>query len=290
MTIEVIEFIQSLRSGFGDTFFNFISFLGEEYVYILLLSIVYFAYDKKMGEFLGLVLFFTGLLNATIKGIFVSQRPFEKYPLRVENLRPETATGYSFPSGHTQNFTAFLFSGAFWFNKKAVIITASILSVLMALSRMYLGVHWLEDVLTSLLLGVITAYVLHKFFIKVKDQDKTLLIINLVILVAFLPFLFLQTKDDLFKGYGLMVGFTVGMYIEKTYIKFTMDVVLWKKAIRVVVGLLIMVLIMVGLGSVFDFLAEEGSTLLNILDMIRYGLIALVGLGVYPFLFKRFNF
>jgi glucose uptake protein GlcU len=125
---------------------------------------------------------------------------------------------------------------------------------------------------------------------KIKDNERSLFIVNVIILVAFLPFLFIQDKDSLFKAYGLMVGFTCGMQVEKTYIHFTMDVALWKKALRVILGLVLMVVIMVGLGSIFDSFAEEGTMLLNVLDLIRYGLIAFVGLGCYPFLFKRFNF
>ncbi len=51
-----------------------------------------------------------------------------------------------------------------------------------------------------------------------------------------------------------------------------------------------MVSIQLGVGMVFDLFAEEGTFLLNILDLIRYGLIAFIGLGLYPTLFKKFNF
>jgi len=290
MTIEVVEFIQSLRTGFGDVFFNFISFLGEEYVYIVILSIIYFAYDKKLGEFVGFTMFVTGILNAVIKGLVVAQRPFQKYPDRITNLRPETSGGYSFPSGHTQMFTSFTFSLAFASKSKRFLYVAGILSILMAISRMYLGVHFLEDVTVGLLLGLGVAYVSYKYFMKIKDNNALLLQIYIVILVVFLPFVIILNYEDLFKTYGLMVGFTFGMMVEKKYIQFTMDVSLLKKGIRIVIGLIIMIAIMVGLGSIFDMLASEGSTFLNILDFIRYGLIAFVGLGLYPFLFKKFNF
>ena len=50
MTIDVVVFLQDMRNGFFDFFFSFISFLGEEYVYILVFGIIYYTYDKKMGE------------------------------------------------------------------------------------------------------------------------------------------------------------------------------------------------------------------------------------------------
>ncbi len=80
------------------------------------------------------------------------------------------------------------------------------------------------------------------------------------------------------------------MFYEKKYVMFNMDVPLSKKAIRVVSGLLVMISIQLGLGILFDTFASEGSTLLNILDLVRYGLIAFIGLGLYPTLFKKLNF
>lgn len=290
MTIEVVEWIQSYQNGVFDAFFNFISFLGEEYVYIVVLSILYFAYDKKMGEFSGFTLFIAGALNSTLKGLFSAQRPFQKYPDRVTNLRPETSGGYSFPSGHTQMFSTFVFGLGFYKKHKRIIIGALILGILMGISRMYLGVHFLEDVLVSLILGIGTAYGLMVLFDTYKDNDKVLMKIYLITLVVFLPFVIALNYEDLFKTYGLMVGFTAGMHIEKTYINFQMDVSLGKKVLRVIGGLIIMITIMIGVDIVFESISLEGSTFRNILDGIRYGLMTLVGLGIYPFAFKRFHF
>lgn len=288
MTIEVVEFFQSLQNGFFDFFFNMISFLGEEYIYILVLGTVYYAYDKKLGEYLAFTLFFTGLFNNYLKQILSAPRPFEKYPTRVENLRPGTSTGHSFPSGHTQMFTSFLFAEAFYTKKLRMIVVASVLSALMAISRMYLGVHFLEDVLASLVLGIVTAYVLSKAFFKLNDNQ--LKRIYGIVIVFFTVFVFYFGGEDLFKAYGMMVGFYGAMLYEKKYVQFTLDVSLSKKVVRVVIGLIVMVSIQLGLGFVFDMFAEEGTYLLGILDAIRYGLIAFVGLGVYPKAFKKFNF
>lgn len=289
MTIEVVEWIQSFQNGLFDIFFNFISFLGEEYVYIVILSVIYFSYDKKLGEFSGFTLFVAGALNSTLKALVSAQRPFQKYPDRVTNLRPETSGGYSFPSGHTQMFSSFVFGIGFYKKQKKLLMGALILGILMGISRMYLGVHFLEDVLVSLLLGIITAYGLSLLFERYKDNDTMLMKFYVITLVLFLPFVIALNYEDLYKTYGLMIGFTAGMHIEKTYIRFTMDVVWWKKVVRVLGGLVIMVAIMVGVDLIFEAISNEGSTLRHILDALRYGLITFVGLGVYPFTFKKFN-
>ena len=288
MTIGIVEFFQSLKNGFFDFFFNMISFLGEQYVYIVVLGIIYYAYDKKLGEYLAFTLFFTGLFNNTLKLVVNAQRPYEKYPDRATNLRPGTSTGHSFPSGHTQNFTAFLFAEGFYVKKARFFVIASVLAALMAISRMYLGVHFLEDVLASILLGILTAYVISKFFFTL--DDKKLHRLYLIVIVIFTPFVFLLGEEDLVKAYGLMVGFFGAVLFEKKHVQFTMDVSLAKKVIRVVSGLIVMLSIQLGLGVIFDVVAEEGTTLLFALDAIRYGLIAFIGLGIYPILFKKFNF
>ncbi len=288
MTIEVIIFLQGLRSDFLDLFFNGVSFLGEETIYMLVLAVVYFTINKKYGEFLAFTLTFTLVFNNVLKGIVNALRPFEKYPNDVVNLRPDTSTGQSFPSGHTQNFSAFLFSGSYLVKKKSAFIGSFILVSFMALSRMYLGVHFLEDVLAAILLGFLTAYLFHKFFFKLTDQH--LFRIYITILIVFLPFLVINGGEDLFKGYGMFAGFTLAMYVEKKYVRFTIHKDILRNGMRVVFGLVVMLIIQLGLKVLFNLFAEDGTVLMNVFDMIRYFFIAFVALGCYPMLFKKFNF
>lgn len=287
MTVGFSEFMQSLRSGFFDTFFNTISFLGEDYMYIVMFCILYFAINKRLGELMTLSLFASYVLNTTLKGLFMVDRPFVKYPDRIIEMRP--VIGSSFPSAHTQGFTAFLFSGAFWLKKRMVYIGAGILCILMALSRVYLGMHWLEDVVASLVLGGVAAYFLHKFYVRHKEDAGWLIRFYLTILAVFLPFLIILGGEDLFIMYGLMFGFTFAMYLEKKYVNFTMHVPAWKKIIRVVIGVFFMVFVLIVAGKVFDKVAEEGTTLSHILGMVRYGSMVFVGLGCTPFIIKKFN-
>ena len=290
MSIDVIIFLQDFRNVFFDFFFNFISFLGEEYVYIFFLSIVYYTYDKKMGEFLAITLGLSATVNTILKNIVCAPRPFEKYPTLVENLRPETSLGNSFPSGHTQNFSTVLFSLSFYKNKLAFFYVSTVLVLLMMLSRMYLGVHFLEDVVVAGILGLIIAYFLNKLYNKYYDNSVILHRIYFFIVLLVLPFVFLLNGEDFFKSYGLLIGFVLGIIIEKKYINFSVNVKLTHKVIRVFLGMVIMVGIQQGFKILFGIIAEDGSNLMNVLDMVRYFLIAFTGFGVYPFLFKKFKF
>ena len=290
MTIDIVMFMQELRNGFFDFFFSFISFLGEEYVYILLFGIIYYTYDKKMGEFMAITLGLSATVNTIIKNIVGAPRPFQKYPELVENLRPETSLGKSFPSGHTQNFSTVLFSGFFYTKKKVMFYVSSVLVLLMMLSRMYLGVHFLEDVVVAAILGISIAYGAFLVFNKLFDDTAKLHRLYVIILIVIFPFLFFINGEDFFKSYGLLIGFVFGIMIEKKYINFDMNVKVIHKVLRVVLGLIIMVGIQQGFKILFGIFADEGTTLMNILNLFRYFLISFVGFGIYPFLFKKFKF
>ncbi len=290
MSIDVVIFIQEMRNGFFDLFFNFISFLGEEYIYILFFCIIYYTYDKKMGEFLAITLGFSATVNTIIKNIVNAPRPFQKYPDLVENLRPDTSGGMSFPSGHTQNYATVLFSASFYKKNMKLLYISFVLVLLMGISRMYLGVHFLEDVMVSAVLGLGFAYILNKIFSKYYDHPMYLHRLYIALVLIVLPFAIFINGEDFFKSYGLLIGFVVGIIIEKRYISFTIDTTLIHKVLRVVFGLIVMVGVQQGLKILFGMIADDGTSLLNILHMVRYFLIAFTGFGLYPFLFKKFNF
>jgi len=283
MTIDIVVFLQSLASDFVIAFFNFISFLGEETMYIVVLAIWYFAIDKKLGQLLALILGITALINNTIKEVFSFQRPFEAYPDLVTNYRPETSTGHSFPSGHTQNFSTILFAFAFLY-KKWLYLLAITLTILMMLSRMFLGVHFLEDVLVAAILGITIAYCLVKLY-----QKKTLKWIELIALILLVitgVFLFIFEAKDFFTSYGLLLGLTLGVFVEERYINFTLSVSPTKKVLRVIIGLAILLALQVGLKEVFNLILSKQEHLANVL---RYFLIGFIGFGLYPKTFELYN-
>ncbi len=289
-TIEVVKFVQSFHNGFFDFFFNFISFLGEEYVFIIILGFIYWTYNKVLGELLGLSLAFSLVINNSLKQLFSALRPFEEFPNEVTNLRPETSTGHSFPSGHTQNFSTFLSSGSFFFKKYRVFIINIILVVLMGLSRIYLGVHYLEDVLTAAVLGLLIAFIFYKVFTKYYSNTLILHRIYLISIIVFLPIVFILGSSGLFKGYGILVGFVFAVIFEKKYVKFSTDIIFYKKLLRLILGLIIVLSLQIGLKYIYSPFIDEGTYLFDVLSSIRYFLIAFLGFGIYPYIFKKYNF
>ena len=131
--------------------FQLITMLGEQWAVILVLAVSYWAFDKKTGEELAFTLLVSGLSNNILKGFFRFERPIGIDGIRT--LRAHTATGYSFPSGHSQNAATLYFfparrgGGWRW-------AAAAVVSLLVGLSRLYLGVHYPKDVAAGLALGI----------------------------------------------------------------------------------------------------------------------------------------
>lgn len=289
-TIGFVEWFQSFQNDFLDFFFNAISFIGEQYIYIAVIGFVYWTCNKKMGEYLGITLAFTSVINNSVKEIVDAPRPFAEYPDRVNNLRPSTSTGNSFPSGHTQNFSTFLFAIAFYLKKKWVFVIAAILVVLMMMSRVYLGVHYLEDVLFAVFLGLLIGYIVYYFYNKYYDNQVILHRIYLSLVIFFLPFTLILGSEDLFKGYGILAGVVFAVMFEKKYVNFSLDVQVFKKVLRFIIGMILMLSLQIGLKYLYSPFIDEGTYLFDVFTSFRYFLIAFLGLGIYPYTFKKFNF
>jgi len=283
MTIDFIVFLQSLANDTVIAFFNFISFIGEESTYIVVLAIWYFAINKKLGQLFALTLGITALVNNSLKEFFSFQRPFEAYPDLVTNYRPDTSTGHSFPSGHTQNFSTMLFAFAFVY-KKWMIGVAILFTVLMMFSRMFLGVHFLEDVLVAAVLGILIAFALVKLYHKYGISVIKYIAVGLLILSGILLFIF--ESDDFFKSYGLLLGLTIGIIYEDKYVNFSLSVSTIKKIMRVIIGLVLLLGLQVGLKELFAVLFPSSISITNV---IRYFLIGFIGFGLYPKTFKIFH-
>ncbi|MFW6298415.1 MAG: phosphatase PAP2 family protein [Bacillota bacterium] len=290
LSFELILWLQQSTGTFVELFFQFISFLGEAYLYIAVLGVVYWTLNKKFGEYLATTLGISLTMNNIIKGLTRFQRPYESHS-GIENLRPETSSGSSFPSGHTQGFSAFIFAVAYHMKKRKWWVIAAVLTLLMMFSRMYLGVHYLKDVLVGATLGILTALVHGKLFNRFYNNRAVLHRYYLVLVLLFFPFLFILSNNNFFQGYGIMAGLIVAASLEHSYVGFSLERPLKVLILRVVVGFVLLVVVLgllAGLFSLFGF--DEGSFGYNILDALRYFILAIVGFFLYPMAFKRLGY
>lgn len=306
--IEIIKWLQNLRSNVLDHLFEYITMFGEEMVIILVLGFVYWSLNKEKGKRLAVIVFISMGINSLLKIVFGRLRPFQ-VDSEIINLRPETSQSYAMPSGHTQGASTVFFGLAYFFKKKYLWIIAVIITILVGISRMYIGVHYLSDVIVGGLLGLLMVISIDYLLNRIKNQKSiylTLIVISIVALIVMMiingiqatsPSEIYQELEVMSKMFGTLLGFGLGVLFEEKYVNFHNHRNMTKNAIRFVVGIGFILIIRIGLKAIFGFIVDPddlGGTLLPafialFFDYIRYGVMVFVGLGVYPILIKKLS-
>ena len=271
--ILILKYLQSLRGDSLNAIFQLITFTGEAALLIGIISVVYWCINKELGLRFGFVMLFSTLGNVFIKNIVKAQRPFEKGI--VEGLRKHTATGYSFPSGHTQSTTTFWVMLMIHIKEKWIYYLGSIMIVLVALSRLYLGVHWPVDVLSAIIVGImITLIGEHIITRMIKAKNRTLFFISILIFST----LILKFDSNYTKAVGSIIGFIVGFMLEKKYIYFSTKGSLGLQFIKIIIGFTGLIVV-AGLLKVF-------MPPLIIFDFLRYMAIVIWVIAGAPYVFR----
>lgn len=164
MDIDYLLFLQSLREQTNhifDKFFVFVTGYGEMEYLLPLFAIIYWCINKKSGEFMFLSLAFARMVNGLIKIIACVYRPWIR-DIKIKPLEKGlgTATGYSFPSGHTTNATASFGSFSVKQDKKNKYLKILLwsLAILVGFSRNYIGVHTPQDVVVGFVFSVLAIF------------------------------------------------------------------------------------------------------------------------------------
>jgi len=161
--ISITLFLQNLGAWLAGPF-QAISFLATEEFFILILPLVFWSIDSLMGLRMAIMLVVSGSVNYYFKMIFHSPRPFW-YDASVKSYSHETSFGI--PSGHAQNSASQFGTMAATVRKKGFTIAMLVVIFLVGLSRLYLGMHFLRDVLAGWLLGGLLVWLYMSFEKKV---------------------------------------------------------------------------------------------------------------------------
>ena len=171
MSIEfkILDFIQTLHTPVLDKIMVGVTKLGDVGIIWIILTAILLIIPKTRrtgGVMLVALVVQTVLCNVILKNLFARTRPYD-VNTAVQLLVPKLHD-FSFPSGHTSaSFTAV---SALYFSKDKLWKPALILACLIAVSRLYLYVHYPTDVLGGLLLGVLSGYIGYKIMEKVKNK------------------------------------------------------------------------------------------------------------------------
>jgi undecaprenyl-diphosphatase len=196
-------------------FWIFITQIGDEKTYIVLLPLVYFLLDRKVGWKTFLILIVSTLITVCLKyALKLPRPPSSEWRVSVE--------GYGFPSGHSATSTSFWGYLALKIKNKYFIATVIPLILLIAFSRIYLGVHYLQDIIGGIVIGLMLIYFFHKAEkITIKPSKKREIELICIVVSSFVisllaPFI----KSYVFKLAGILFGFGVAHIISTDFLGF----------------------------------------------------------------------
>ena len=291
--MDFLKLLEGIRNPVLDSFFQWITYFGQEICILAVICLFYWCLDKNFAYRLGFIYFSAGLCIQTLKITFRIPRPWildpEFHP--VASAVP-AATGYSFPSGHTQGGTCLfvplaLRSRKFWQKCLCILMFLAI-----GFSRMYLGVHTPKDVLTAMAVSLFFTAIIWKFGDSLLEENRYTKMISVILLIlscltAFYALLLFRQNiievkyaADCCKAAGAGLGFAAGFYLERTYLNFCSRCRNVSHLLqRMTVGLLLTLVLKLTLKF---FL---GDTLF--MELLQYFFVVLFVMYGYPFLFTK---
>ena len=303
--MQFLRFLESIRTGVGDFFFATVTHLGEETFFLALAILFFWCINKKQGYYILMTGLIGTVVNQWLKIICRIPRPW----IIDSNFKPvgdavAEATGYSFPSGHTQNVAGTWGCIGRYNKQKWVKITAVTIILLVAFSRMYLGVHTPLDVTTSLGISALLVVGFYFVFRDEKSMDKfmpwvvlgsVLVAIGFIVYVALLPESNFASEADLAnlasarKNAATLSGCLVGLALiyplDRCFIKFDTKGRWYAQVIKFALGVAVVLGIKAGLSS--PLVALFGNE--YVARAVRYFLIVGFAGAVWPLTFKFFG-
>ncbi|MBQ2989732.1 MAG: phosphatase PAP2 family protein [Clostridia bacterium] len=297
--MQLLYFFESIRSPIFDALFSAVTHAGEETVFIIVGLLLFWCVSKQKGYFLLCIGLMGTVVNQLLKLIFRVPRPWVRDPAFtiVESARAE-ATGYSFPSGHTQISVSVYGGIARVFSHRLVRIACVLLCVLVPVSRMYLGVHTPADVFTSVAIALALILVMEPLVARGMDEPRVmraifaamaLLSAALLLYAKYYPFPAGSDMENIAHGLSnasKMLGCTAGLALtyemDSRYIRFDVRAPLFAQAVKLLVGFALLMAIKSGLKSPLQALLGAGMG-----DFLRYFLMVAFAGCLWPLTFPR---
>ncbi len=295
--MEVLYWLESLRTPIMDTIMAALTHFGEEMLFMVIAMIVMWCVNKYEGYYLLIVCFLGTQLNQLLKATFRIERPW----IRDEQFKPveaaiPEATGYSFPSGHTQCAVGLYGGLARWNRAVWLRVAAVALCVIVPFSRMYLGVHTPLDVGVSIavaLVLVLGIYPLIQKAVTTKNGIRYILLVMVAISIAQVIYLtvalhgeteerLLHALDTSRKMCGASVGFWIAHECDKAFLHFDTNAVWWAQILKVLLGLVLTLGTKELAYLLFDPLGKPASQFLTYMVMVLFAGV------VWPLTFRWF--
>ena len=204
-----LTWVEGIRSSSLSIFFENISLAGYPTFLILFISFGYFYWSPSRFSRVAMMLFISGLINAFLKDFFQDARPAIELM-----LDPKVGTSYGWPSGHSQIAVTLWGLLAYELKNKWATIGAITIIILIAFSRMYLGVHDLGDVFAGLIIGGMILLIWH--YAVINDLYKSLSKgswLILILVFQLILYIFYPSHEDHELSIwflGVMTGWFIG--------------------------------------------------------------------------------
>ena len=299
--MEFLYLLEKIRVPGLNEFMLAITEFGGETAFLVMALIIFWCVNKRTGYYVMIVGFIGTILNQFLKLACRVPRPWvldENFTI-LEQAREE-ATGYSFPSGHSQNAVGTFGALACTTKNRWVKWVSIAIAVLVPFSRMYVGVHTPADVLVGS--GMALALVLILKPVSVKDDPKfmkLLIAAMMALAIGLLLYVEMWTFPADMDSYNLesgmknaytMIGCIAGIALvyplEKKYVNFDAKACWWAQILKAVLGLALVLAVKEGLKSPLD--ALFGASGLYTARAVRYFLIVVVAGVVWPLSFRWF--
>lgn len=285
--------LSEIRTPFLDTLFQFITYFGQELLLIGVICALYWCVDKKLATQIGFTYVTAGLCVQGLKITFRIPRPWVLDPdfKAVESAIP-AATGYSFPSGHTQGGTSLFAPLALNAKKLSIKLLCTAAFLLIGFSRMYLGCHTPKDVLTAIGVSLLFSWLIWKYKDLFVGPDSHVGLIALLVTAAAVGICIYSYilyhggvieacyASDCFKASGAALGFAAGWYLEQKYLDFSAHTgTRAEKILRFIAGLAVTAALQFGLKALI------GHTLAG--KTIQHFIVILWIIFLYPCIFSK---
>lgn len=297
--MEFLYVLERLRTPALDEVMLAVTRLGEETAFLVAALVVFWCVDKNRGYYLMSVGFIGTMLNQVLKLMCAVPRPWILDPefTIVEEAR-EAASGYSFPSGHSQSAVGTFGAIAASAKQKWLRLVCIAIAVLVPLSRMYLGVHTPADVLVGS--GMALALVLLLRPIASGKKQRAMghtILLMLLLSAAFLLFVECypfpadvdgQNLQSGMKNAYTMIGCVCAVALvygaEKKYVRFETEAVWWAQILKTVLGLAVVLLVKEGLRAPLEAVLPVYPA-----RAVRYFLIVVAAGFLWPMTFQLFS-
>jgi len=278
----VVQWFQQASPAM-DAPFKILTVMGNEAFYLLFFPVMYWCVDRRVGARLIVLFLFSSSVNAVVKELAGQPRPFQ-YDAAVKKLCD--AGGGGFPSGHTQGAVVIWGYLASHFRKPWLWVVASLLMILIPLSRVYLGVHFPTDLAGGYALGAALLLLFVRFEPGLEawlaGRGLGLQVVTALAFPGLLLLLAPRVGNYQVRTVASLMGMGLGFVLERRWVGFEAGGTLTKRASRLLVGMAILLLFREGLGALAGGAGPEAVS-----AFVRYLLLGLGGALFAPWLFVR---